>query len=73
MIVVVPALKADTTPVVETVAIAEFDDAQGVVACAVAVPVRVEVLPMQALSVPVIMGKALTVNITEVSQPLVFL
>lgn len=62
MIVVVPVLKADTTPAVETVAISGLDEAQGVVACGVAVPVRVDVLPMQALSVPVMEGKELTVT-----------
>lgn len=70
--VVVPALKADTTPDVEIVAINGLDDAQGVVACGVAVPERVEVLPIQALSVPVIEGKALTVKVAVCVQPFVF-
>lgn len=71
--VTVPAATPVTTPVFETVAIAVFEDVQGVVACAVAEPVRVDVLPTQATNVPVIVGKGLTVNVAEVSQPFVFL
>lgn len=69
----VPALTPVTTPVLETVAIAVFDDAQGVMACAVAEPVSVEVLPIHALSVPVIVGKGFTKKLAVWSQPFVFL
>lgn len=68
-----PALTPVTTPVLETVAIAVLEDVQGVVACAVALPVRVVEEPIQVLRVPPIVGKGFTVKVTEVSQPFVFL
>ena len=69
--VTVPALTPVTTPVLETVAIAVFDDVQGVVAWAVAEPVKVEVLPIQAFNVPLIVGKGFTVKLAVVIQSLV--
>ena len=73
MIVVVPADTPVTTPVLETVATPVLDDAQGVVASGVAEPVSVELWPTQATNVPVIVGKAFTVNVAVCVQPFVFL
>ena len=69
--VTVPALIPVTTPMLETVAIAVFEEVQGVVACAVALPVSVEVLPTQAFKVPLIVGKAFTVKVAVVIQSFV--
>ena len=66
--VTVPALIPVTTPVLETVAMAVLEDVQGVVACAVAEPVKVEVLPTQAFKVPLIVGNALTVKVALAMQ-----
>ena len=60
-----------TTPVLETVATAVFEEVQGVVACAVAEPLKVDVFPTQATSVPVIVGKGFTVNVAVVIQSFV--
>lgn len=69
----VPALTPVTTPVLDTVATALLDEVQGVVASAVAEPVSVEVLPTQALSVPLMMGSAFTVKVALMVQPFEFL
>ena len=69
--VTVPALTPVTTPALETVATAVFEDVHGVVACAVAEPVSVEVLPIQAFKVPLIVGKGFTVNVAVVIQSFV--
>ena len=69
--VTVPALTPVTTPVLETVAIAVLEDVQGVVACAVAEPVKVDVLPTQAFKVPLMVGNALTVKLAVVIQSFV--
>ena len=66
-----PALTPVTTPALVTVATAVFDDVQGVVACEVAEPVRVEVEPIQAFKVPPIVGKEFTVNVAVVIQSFV--
>ena len=58
-----PAPTPVTTPVLEIVATAVFEEAQGVVASAVAEPVSVEVAPTHALRVPLIVGNAFTVNV----------
>ena len=71
--VVVPADTPVTTPVPETVATPVFDEVHGVVASGVPVPESAEVLPTQATKVPEIEGKALTVKVAEISQPLLFL
>lgn len=71
--VVVPADTAVTTPVLEIVATAVFEEVQGVVASAVAEPVSAEVLPIQALSVPEIVGRAFTVKVAICVQPFAFL
>ena len=65
----VPAVKAVTTPVLDTVATAVFEDAHGVDGCAVADPVKVAVVPTHALMVPLIVGNALTVKVAVVVQP----
>ena len=69
----VPALRPVTTPVLDIVATAVLDDVHGVVASAVAEPVSVEVLPIQVLSVPEIVGRAFTVKVALMVQPLEFL
>ena len=68
VIVTVPALTPVTTPVLETVATAVFEEVQGLVACAVPLPVSVEVLPTQATNVPLIVGSGFTVNVAVCSQ-----
>jgi len=55
------------------VATAVLDDVHGVVASAVAEPVKVEVSPTQALKVPLIVGNAFTVKVAVMIQPLEFL
>ena len=62
MIVTVPALIPVTTPNELIVAMPVFDEAHGVVACTVAVPVNVVVLPTQVVNVPLILGKALMIK-----------
>ena len=47
-----------------------FEETQGVVALAVAEPVSRVVWPTQAFKVPVIVGKALTVTVAVITQPL---
>jgi hypothetical protein len=73
VMVVVPAATPVTTPAVLIVAIPVLDDAHGVVPCAVAEPVKVEVDPIQADKVPLIVGKAFTVNVAVFVQPSVFI
>jgi len=67
--VVVPAATAVTRPVLFTVATPVLEDTHGVLAAAVPDPVSCEVLPIHALSVPVIVGKAFTVNVAVCWQP----
>ena len=69
--VTVPELTPVTTPTLETVAIAVFEDVQGTVACAVAVPVKVDVLPTHAFNVPPIVGNAFTVKLAVAIQSFV--
>lgn len=71
--VVVPAVKAVTTPVLDTVATAVLDEIQGVVGCAVPEPVNVDVKPTQALMVPVIEDNTDTVKVPVMIQPLLLL
>jgi len=71
--VVVPALTPVTTPALVIVATAVLDEVHGVVGCAVAEPVRVEVLPIQVFKVPLMVGNALTVKVAVIAQPLEFL
>ncbi len=70
---VVPADRAVTTPVLDTVATAVFDEVQGVVGCGVPAPVKVEVKPTQATLVPVIVGNTNTVKVPVTIQPLLFM
>ena len=69
----VPAVKAVTTPEVDTVATAVLEDAHGVVPSGVAEPVKVEVKPTQALIVPLMVGNGLTVKVPVTIQPLLFM
>ena len=69
--VTVPALTPVTTPVLETVAMAVLEEVQGVVACAVAEPVKTEAPPTQASKVPLIVGKGFTVKLAVWVQLLV--
>ena len=69
--VTVPALIPVTIPALETVATAVFDEVQGVVACGLAEPVKVDVLPTQATKVPVIVGSSFTVKLAVVIQSFV--
>ena len=68
----VPAATPVITPVAETVATVVVADVQGVVAFAVAEPVKAVVEPMQVLNVPVIVGAAKTVTVALTVQLLVF-
>ena len=70
--VTVPALTPVTTPELFTVAIAVLDEVHGVVACAVADPVSVVVLPTQTLIVPVMVGKGFTVKLAVCIQSFEF-
>ena len=65
----VPAATPVTSPVALTVATAGVAETQGVVVAAVAVPVSWVVAPTQTVSVPVIVGRALTVTVAVVLQP----
>ncbi len=47
-----------------------FDDTHGAVVAAVADPINVVVEPTQILTVPVIVGNALTVSVAVILQPL---
>ena len=69
----VPAVKAVTTPVLDTVATAVLDEVHGVVASGVADPVKLEVDPAHALMVPVMLGNGLTVKLPVTIQPLLFI
>jgi hypothetical protein len=68
--VVVPAAKAVTTPVLEMVATAVLEEDHGLDADGLVVALKVEVNPSQALNVPEITGLALTVKVAVVVQPL---
>ena len=72
MIVEVPADTPVTTPVLETVATAVLEETHGLDAAAVAEPVNVVVKPTQAVNVPVIVGRALTVTVAVLIQPFEF-
>ena len=58
-----PAVTPVTTPVLLTVATAGVADTHGLTAAGAAEPVKLVVLPTQALNVPVIVGVALTVTV----------
>ncbi len=64
MITEVPALTAVTIPVLVTVATLVVAETQGFVVAAVALPVKVRVLPTHIAELPVIVGSGLTVTVT---------
>ena len=68
-----PAATPVTTPVLLTVAMPVEAKVHGVVASGVADPVREVVDPTQTLSVPVMVGRALTVTVAVIVHPLLFL
>jgi hypothetical protein len=68
----VPAATPVTTPVLVTVATPVLDDVHGFTAAAVPDPVSVVVEPTQTFNVPVIVGCALTVIVTVLEHPLLF-
>ena len=70
VIIVVPALTPVTTPAVLTVATEVFEAPHGLVAAGVPDPVNALVEPTQILTVPVIVGNALTVSVAVILQPL---
>jgi len=71
--IVVPTDTVVTTPVLDTVATAVFEDVHGVVANGVPEPVKVELLPIHAFNVPLIVGSAFTVKLAVMTQPFEFL
>ncbi len=72
MITVVPAATPVTTPVLLTVATPVLEDVHGFAAAGVPDPVKVVVAPTQTVSVPVMVGCALTVIVTVLLHPLLF-
>jgi hypothetical protein len=71
--VLVPAETPVTTPELDIVATAVVPETQGVVMSAIPEPVNTVVEPTQTFKVPEIVGKALTVTVAVVIQPLLFL
>ncbi len=72
MIVAVPAVIPVTTPVELTVATAGDEEVQAPEVDGVPLPLNCVVEPMHTESVPVITGIGLTVTVTVVSQPALF-
>ncbi len=72
VIVVVPAATPVTTPVLLTVATPVLEDVHGFAAAGVPDPVKVVVAPTQTVSVPVMVGCALTVIVIVLLHPLLF-
>lgn len=70
MIVVVPLERADTKPVLETVATAVLDEIHGLMTAAVPVPFNCDAEPTQALNVPLMEGKGFTEKVAVITQPL---
>jgi len=66
----VPADTPVTTPVLSTVATAGVADTHGLTAAGIPEPANAEVLPIHAFKVPVITGRAFTVTVAVVVQPL---
>ena len=64
MITLVPAATPVTTPALVTVATAGVPETHGFTAAGVPDPVKVVVAPTHTVSVPVIVGKGLTVTVT---------
>ena len=68
----VPGLTPVTTPAFVTVATPVLDEVHGVVAAGVPDPVNVIVAPLQTEVGPVMVGCALTVMVTVLEHPLLF-
>ena len=68
-----PTVTPVTKPVLLTVATPSVAETHGLTAAAVAEPVREVVDPTQTLSVPVMVGRALTVTVAVIVHPLLFL
>ncbi len=67
-----PAATPVTTPVLLTVATPVLEDVHGFAAAGVPDPVNEVVDPTQTVNVPVIVGCALTVIVTVLEHPLLF-
>ena len=61
--VLVPLVIPDTSPVALTIATAGEEDTQGSTAAGTPVPTNWEVLPLQKVSEPLIVGKGFTVMV----------
>jgi hypothetical protein len=72
VMIVVPAATPVTTPALVTVATPVLEDVHGLTAAGVPDPVNVVVYPTQTVNVPVIAGCALTVIVTVLEHPLLF-
>ena len=72
VITLVPAVTPVTRPELSMVATPGDAEIQGLVGAGVPEPVNCVVDPVQTLSVPVIVGDALTVTVTEMLHPLLF-
>ncbi len=72
VITLVPAETPVTSPVLETVATPVFPDTHGLEAEGDADPVNCLVKPSQTVNVPLIAGKAFTVTVAVITQPLLF-
>jgi hypothetical protein len=72
VIILVPAETAVTRPVLFTVATPVVAEPQGLVTAGVPEPVNCVVDPAQTLSVPVMVGDALTVTVAVVLHPVLF-
>ena len=68
--IVVPGLTPVTTPALVTVATPVLEDVHGLTAAGVPDPVSVVVDLSQTVSVPVIVGRASTVTVIVLLQPL---
>ena len=72
MIVAVPAATPVTVPVVLTVAVAVFEELQGLVVAGVPLPVNCVVNPAHAVKTPVIDGKVFMVTVAVALPPILF-
>src|SRR5882672_9914121 len=70
--VVAPAATPVTTPALLTVATPVLDDVQGLTAAGAPDPVSAVVFPTHTVNVPPIVGCALTVTVTVLPHPLLF-
>jgi len=72
VITLVPADTPVTTPALSTVATPGVADTQGLTAAGMPEPLNAEVLPIHAFKVPVMAGRAFTVTVAVMVQPLLF-